>query len=62
MVSSMILKVRVCVCGMGWISSFEFRVGLSFSFFVVDLFIYPEESRYMMNGFRLSPAVGLAFP
>ena len=33
---------------------------LFLSFF--DLFIYPEESRYMMNGFRLSPAVGLAFP
>ena len=33
-----------------------------FFFFFFDLFIYPEESRYMMNGFRLSPAVGLAFP
>ena len=32
--------------------------------FFFYLFIYPEESRYMMNGFRLSPAVGtgLAFP
>ena len=30
-------------------------------FFFFDLFIYPEESRYMMNGFRLSPAVGLHF-
>ena len=27
-----------------------------------DLFIYPEEHRYIVNGFRLSPAVGLAFP
>ena len=38
---------------------------VSFFFFVVvvfDLFIYPEESRYMMNGFRLSPAIGFAFP
>ena len=34
---------------------------LTFFFFFFDLFIYPEESRYMMNGFRLSPAVGLAF-
>ena len=33
-----------------------------FDFIFFDLFIYPEESRYMMNGFRLSPAVGLAFP
>ena len=31
-----------------------------FGFFY--LFIYPEESCYMMNGFHLSPAVGLAFP
>ena len=31
-------------------------------FFFFGFFIYPEESRYMMNGFRLSPAVGLAFP
>ena len=31
-------------------------------FFFSYLFIYPEESRYMMNGFCLSPAVGLAFP
>ena len=42
--------------GGGW------RKLVRFFLFFFDLFIYPEESRYMMNGFRLSPAVGLAFP
>ena len=46
---------RICYCLIG-------VRAIIFYFFFFDLFIYPEESRYMMNGFRLSPAVGLAFP
>ena len=37
-------------------------VPLFLFFYFFYLFIYPEESCYIVNGLRLSPAVGLAFP
>ena len=53
--------VYICPHSNYCVARFYWFLAVSLFFFFFDLFIYPEESRYMMNGFRLSPAVGLAF-